>query len=55
MPAKWFERFNNCQADLCTRKATGVLRDERNGEMGKFCDKCAQARLAAARSAAKSH
>jgi len=46
MAAKWFDRFGNCQALLCTRKATGVLRDERNGEIGKRCDRCAQAAIA---------
>lgn len=51
MTARWFERFGLCQALLCTRTATGVLRDERNAEIGKFCDRCAQARRAAAKEA----
>lgn len=46
MTARWFDHLGICQGLLCTRKAVGILRDERNGAIGKFCEKCAQARIA---------
>lgn len=52
MTATWLDRFGICQAPLCARVAVGILRDERNGEIGRFCNKCAQTRLNAARDAA---
>lgn len=44
MTAKWLERFRNCIN--CGRKADGVLRDERNGDLGYYCAKCADLKIA---------
>lgn len=49
MPVRWFDRLGNCQAPLCTKVAVGILRDERNADIGKFCQRCATARLEEAR------
>lgn len=44
MTAQWLERFRNCIN--CGRKADGVLRDERNGDLGHYCSKCANHKIA---------
>lgn len=49
MTARWFQPLGLCQGRLCVRAAVGILRGERNEEIGKFCPRCAQARLAEAR------
>lgn len=44
MTAKWLERFGGCVN--CGKRADGILRDERNGELGRYCIKCAQHKIA---------
>lgn len=55
MMPRWFDQLGNCHAPFCGKTAVGILRGERNEEIGKFCMKCAQVRLADARAAARTH
>jgi hypothetical protein len=39
--AQWFESLGKCRG-ACGRDATGYLRNHRNGEIGKYCGRCAE-------------
>lgn len=45
MSAKWFDRLGQCSGPRCTRAAVGIVRGESNEEIGKFCERCSEARI----------
>lgn len=51
--AQWFEDFGSCMT--CGRRAAGILRDDRNGNIGKRCQSCAKKEIAAAHRKHKAH
>lgn len=42
-PVTWFDEFGSCVT--CSKPANGILRGPGNASYGRYCRKCADARL----------